>query len=97
MGKNSSKTNIRQLKFMCITFNSALRTKMAVKALAAGGFSVLITLNTLKICSPLKIEKNSSLVNFTHFPEKTHLFELELIFVSLSWRSLHAYKILYLK
>ena len=33
-----------------------------------------------------KIENNSSWVNFTHSPEKTHLLTLELIFKSLNWR-----------
>ena len=41
---------------------------------------------TLKKCSLLKIENNSSWVNFTHFREIIHLLALELIFVSLSWR-----------
>ena len=39
----------------------------------------------LKMCSPLKIESNSSWVNFIHFREKTHFLALELIFVSSSW------------
>ena len=41
---------------------------------------------TLKKCSLLKIENNSSWVDLAHFPEKTHLLSLELIFVSSSWR-----------
>ena len=41
---------------------------------------------TLKKCSLLKIENNSSRINFTHFREKTHLLAHELIFVSSSWR-----------
>ena len=41
---------------------------------------------TLKVCALLKIENNSSEVNFTHFLEKTHSLAFELIFVSLSWR-----------
>ena len=41
--------------------------------------------NTLKKFLLLKIENNSSEVNFTHFREKTHLPALGLIFVSSSW------------
>ena len=53
--------------------------------------SVVLTIKlydscTLKMCSLLKIENNSSWVNFTHFREKTHLLALELIFVSSSWQ-----------
>ena len=40
----------------------------------------------LKKCSLLKIENNSSWVNFTHFRKKTLLLTLELIFISSSWR-----------
>ena len=45
---------------------------------------------TLKMCSLLKIESNSSSVNFTHFREKTHLLALELIFDS-SNRAIYMY------
>ena len=41
---------------------------------------------TLKKCSLLKTENNSSWVNFTHFLEKTDLLALELIFISSSWQ-----------
>ena len=41
---------------------------------------------TLKKCSLLNIENNSSWVNFTHFGEKTHLVPLKLIFLSSSSR-----------
>ena len=34
----------------------------------------------------LKIEKNSSCVNFTHLLQKMNLFTFELIFISSSWR-----------
>ena len=37
------------------------------------------------VCTLLKIENNSSWVNFTHFWEKTHLSEFEMILVSSSW------------
>ena len=37
-----------------------------------------------KMCSFLKIENNSSWVNFIHFREKKHLLAFELIFVSSS-------------
>ena len=40
----------------------------------------------LKKCSLLKIENNSSWVNFTHFWEKTQILVLELIFISSCWR-----------
>ena len=39
---------------------------------------------TLKNNSLLKIETNSSRVNFTHFREKTHFLAFELILVSSS-------------
>ena len=41
---------------------------------------------TLKKCSFLKIERSWSWIYFTHFREKTHLFTLEWIFLSSSWR-----------
>ena len=41
---------------------------------------------TLKKCSVLKIENNSTWVNFTHFREKTNLLALELILISSGWR-----------
>ena len=40
----------------------------------------------LKNCSLLKIENNSSWVDFNHSREKTHLLALELLFVISSWR-----------
>ena len=40
----------------------------------------------IKIRTLLKIENNSSGVNFSHFREKTHLLALELIFISSNWR-----------
>ena len=43
------------------------------------------TLHSLKMFT-LKIEKNSSWVDFEYFREKMHFLALELIFASSSWR-----------
>ena len=40
----------------------------------------------LKSVHLLKIENNSSWVNFVHFREKTHFLALELFFIRSSWR-----------
>ena len=45
-----------------------------------------VIVSEIKQCSLLKIENNSSWVNFTQFREKTHLLPFELIFVSWNWR-----------
>ena len=39
-----------------------------------------------KKCSLLKIEINTSWVNFTYFPKRTYLLALKLIFTNWSWR-----------
>ena len=44
------------------------------------------TVYTLKMCSLLKFENNSSSINFTYFREKTYFLALELSFISSSWR-----------
>ena len=80
------------LKSKLATFwhNSEINFICRLKLLKSSSFHVLeiwmpFYKYTLKMCSLLKIENNSSWVNFTYFREKTHALALEFIFISSSW------------
>ena len=76
------------------TFNNC--TSIVLVHVKRSNKSNCINFYTIKKCLLLKIENKSVWVNLTHFQEKTHLFALELIFISSS-RRVDECKIWYLK